>query len=135
MPAPSSSSPGTKNRRMTQCEFQSAFLRNSKRQTAIFDEAFTSLSSQLEEVKDAFICSVECQYIHAVSFWEARRLDRASRNNNTREDILARKQISRDDLLSRDIIAREEREAKGKFADKITQYLSASSTSHNNASD
>ncbi|OAD75659.1 hypothetical protein PHYBLDRAFT_166889 [Phycomyces blakesleeanus NRRL 1555(-)] len=141
-PAPSSSAAGTENRRMTQREFQSAFLRNSERQTAIFDEAFSSLSSQLEEVKDAFVRSVECQYIHAVSFWEARRLDRASRDNNTREDVLARKQISRNDLLSREIIAREEREAKGKLlaffkksADTITQYLSASSTSHNNASD
>ncbi|KAL0095470.1 hypothetical protein F4703DRAFT_1789124 [Phycomyces blakesleeanus] len=142
MPAPSSSAPGIESRRMMQCEFQSAFLRNSERQTAIFDEAFTSLSLQLEEVKDAFVCSVECQYIHAVSFWEANRLDRASRDNNAREDVLARKQISRDDLLSREIIAREEREAKGKLlaffkksANTITQYLSASSTSHNNASD
>ncbi|KAL0093358.1 hypothetical protein F4703DRAFT_1962830 [Phycomyces blakesleeanus] len=114
-PVPSSLAPGTENKRMMQREFQSAFLRNSKRQTAIFDETFTSLSSQLEEVKDVFVHSVECQYIYAVSFQEARCLDRVSRDNNAREDVLARKQISRDNLLSREIIAREEREAKGKL--------------------
>ncbi|OAD65892.1 hypothetical protein PHYBLDRAFT_73176 [Phycomyces blakesleeanus NRRL 1555(-)] len=59
----------TENRRMTQCEFQSAFLRNSERQTAIFDEVITSISLQLEKIKDVFVYSVECQYIHAVSFW------------------------------------------------------------------